>query len=96
MDKWHDHGGLMNKVLKVRCTDDKWQKIEVDVLPVNPFASNPQLHASLLAYYEQNKGTIRRMIAKEMSEAMLSEALGIDGTSGGETGTTDDVAKFFG
>lgn len=89
VEKHTDHGGLLGRVLKVRCTDSTYQKVEFDVISEDVRAKCPELMQASLRFYEQNKGTIEGSLGKKMSDAELAEALNLPQEGSGELGAAD-------
>ena len=88
IEKRDDYQGILRKVLKVKCTDASYQKIEIDVISKdvgeNAFVKE---HRS---FFEQNKSSIKSMIARDLSPSDLQRLMGLD-----DDGKEIDTSAFF-
>lgn len=88
-----DHKSLKFKGLTIRCTDQKFQKLNVSVHPTFNLGSEPAMIKVINNYIERHIRTIDPMMGKTMSDRDLAELLGIneadyadENPSGGEGG----------
>lgn len=69
VEKSDDHGDLKQKIMKVRCSDTTFQKIEVDILPLDVESEAiSRMLSTNRAYAEQHLSSLYRMFAREISE----------------------------
>lgn len=78
VEKWKERETLVGRLVKIRCTDAQYQKIDIDVLEKMPLVNHRELWENLVAYYQANKQSIRPSIARIISNEDLAEALGVD------------------
>lgn len=90
VEKWKERGTLVGRLIKVRCTDAQFQKIDVDILDKTPFKEQQDLWKQLMDFYQANKQSIKPSIARVISDEDLAEFLGV------EVGTDMEDDSFFG
>lgn len=79
--KWEDRadsGGLLGRLLKIKCSDQQYQKWEADVLDKYPFKGKEEILQTLIDFYEANKLKIAPSLARTMTEEEIADALGVD------------------
>lgn len=80
-NKWEDRaetGGLINRLIKITCSDQQYQKWEADILDKYPFNGREEILQTLVDFYNANKMKIAPSLARSLTEDEIADALGVD------------------
>jgi len=77
VEKFEIHGDLRKTAISVRCKDEKYQELGLEIIGAAPYLQNKPLFEAIKADFQAKEKLVPMVIANNLSDERIAEGLGL-------------------